>query len=91
MNNIIICSGGRFSCCLKCGEAWGAGRAGGDVCDGYVAELPAMITLLLSGGAFDQGLREGPAAVRDLAAGRGWAAGRPYEPAGPPDLTGAAA
>ena len=83
-SHVRVCGGG-FSCCLKCGKAWGAGRAGGVVCDGHVVELPAMVTLLLNGGAFDSGLREGPAAVRTLAARRGWAAGWPYEPAGPPD------
>ena len=78
-------SGGRFSCCLKCGKAWGAGRSGGDVCGGYVEELPAMVAMLMTAGAFDEGLSEGPALVRELAGRRGWAAGRPYEPAGPPD------
>ena len=77
--------GGHYNCCLKCGKAWGAGRAAGDVCGGFVEELPAMIAMLLTAGAFDAGLNEGSAGIRMLAGRRGWAAGRPYEPAGPPD------
>ena len=77
--------GGHCNCCLKCGRAWGAGRSAGVVCGGLVPELPALVTMLLLAGAFDERLRAGSAGLRALAARRGWAAGAPYEPAPPPD------
>ena len=66
-------------------RAWGAGRAAGVVCGGFVDELPALVAMLMFAGAFDEGLNEGSAGLRALAGRRGWAAGAPYEPAPPPD------
>ena len=46
--------GGGCNVCLKCGRAWGAGRRAGVVCGGFVPELPALVTMLLMAGAFDE-------------------------------------
>ena len=67
---------------LRCFEQFRQFAVG---CGGFVDELPAMVAVLPAAGAFDEGLNLGSAGLRALAARRGWAAGRPYEPAGPPD------